>query len=130
MGLIADRTRCLAALDRLVGGSDGIAAAMIVLRDGRPFVERIRSGVDAGRFAAMASSLAALGRSVLSELRLGEVDHLLIDGTDGKIVLCSVPDTGRMLLLAVVAAQEARLGLVLGQARICTHAVAASISTN
>jgi len=126
MGLTADRTRCLAALDRLLAGSDGVAAAMLALRDGRSYVERVRGGVDAGRFAAMASSLAALGRSVLGELRLGDVDHLLIEGTEGKIVLCSVPDTGRMLLLAVVAAQDARLGLILGQARLCAQAVAAS----
>ena len=127
MAVSADRTRCISLLDKLLTGSEGLNAALLALRDGRPFAERVRHGVDAGRFAAMASSLTALGRSVLGELRLGETDHLLIEGSAGKIVLCSVPDSGRLLLLAVVASQEARLGLVLGQARICAEAVAATI---
>ncbi len=128
MGVSApDRARCAAALDRLLQGCDGTAAAMLALRDGRPFVDKVQAGVDPGRFAAMASSLAALGQSVLRELKSGGLDHVLIEGELGKLVICSVPDTGGLLLLAVLAVHEARLGLVLGHARICAKEVAAAI---
>lgn len=128
MGVTApDRSRCMAALDGLMKGCEGISAGMLALRDGRPFVEKVQPGVDGGRFAAMASSLAALGQSVLRELKAGGLDHVLVEGAEGKLVICTVPETGGLLLLAVLAEHEARLGLVLGHARICAHAVAAAI---
>lgn len=66
-----DRVRCAAALDRLLRSNDGISAAMLALRDGRPFVERHRNLVDGGKLAAMASSLVALGHRVLRDLKSG-----------------------------------------------------------
>ncbi len=122
-----DRLRCLAALERLLAGCDGVSAGMLALRDGRPFVEKAQAGIDGGRFAAMASSLVALGYSVLRELKAGGLDHILVEGEDGKLVICSVPETGGLLLLAVLAERQARLGLVLGHARLCAQAVAAAI---
>lgn len=122
-----DRGRCLAAIDTLLRGCEGAQAAMLALRDGRPFVERLAAGIDSGRFAAMTSSLGALGQSVLRELRGGHIDHLLVEGSEGKLVICTVPETGGLLLLAVLASHEARLGLVLGQAKLCAQSVAAAI---
>jgi predicted regulator of Ras-like GTPase activity (Roadblock/LC7/MglB family) len=128
MGMNApDRARCIAALDKLLHSCEGVSAGMLTLRDGRPFVEKAQPGVDYGRFAAMASSLVALGHSVLKELKAGTLDHVLVEGSQGKLVICNVPDTGGLLLLAVLAESQARLGLVLGHARICAQAVAAAI---
>lgn len=124
---VPDRSRCMAALDGLLGNCQGVSAGMLALRDGRPFVEKVRSGVDGGRFAAMACSLAALGQSVLRELNGGVLDHVLVEGVEGKLVICTVPDTDGLLLLAVLAEHDARLGLVLGHARICAQAVAAAM---
>jgi len=111
------------ALDDLMQRCDGVAAVMLALRDGRPFVERMRNGVDTGRFAAMVSSLVALGHSVLKELNSGMLDHVLIEGTEGKLVITAVPGTGGLLQLAVQAERDARPGLVLGQSKICAAAV-------
>jgi len=121
----ADRTRCIAALDRLIHGCDGVKAAMFALRDGRPWAERSRSKVDAGKLAAMSSSLVALGRTMLRELDAGELGHVLVDGSEGKLVLSSVTGSGGLLILAVLAERDARLGLVLGHARMCSATVAA-----
>src|SRR5690606_6383077 len=117
-----ERLRASHALDRLFDSCDGVLAAMFATRDGRPFAERSRARVDSGKFAAMGSSLVALGRSVLRELQAGEPGHMLIDGSDGKLVLSSVPGSGGLLILAVLAAPDARLGLVLGHARSCACA--------
>lgn len=119
-----DRARSAAALDRLLQGCDGVQAAMFALRDGRPFVEKSRARVEGGKLAAMTSSLVALGRSVLRELNAGELDHVLIEGSSGKLVVSNVPDSGGLLILAVLASSEARLGLVLGHSKMCAQALA------
>lgn len=118
-----DKVVCEKALDSLMQRCDGINALMLAFRDGRPFVERVNSGVDPGRFAAMVSSLVALGHSVLKELKSGMLDHVLIDAAEGKLVITVVPGTGGLLLLAVQATRDARLGLVLGQSKMCAAEV-------
>jgi predicted regulator of Ras-like GTPase activity (Roadblock/LC7/MglB family) len=72
----------------------------------------------------MASSLIALGQSVLRELAAGALDHVVVEGAEGKLVVCSVPGANSPLLLAVLAQSDARLGLVLGHAKACARQVA------
>lgn len=124
---VPDRTRCANALDDLFARCDGVDAALLALRDGRPYVDRLRRAVDAGRLAAMTSSLVALGHSVLKELKAGTLSHVLIEASEGQLVISAVPGTGGLLLLAVLASSSARLGLVLGQSKICCQEVAAAI---
>lgn len=123
-----DRARCQAALDRLLQSANGINCAMLALRDGRPFAERHRNTLDAGKLAAMSSSLSALGQSVLRDLKSGPLDHLLIDGAEGKLVLATIPGSGGLLILAVHASREVPLGFVLGQAKACATMVSAAIA--
>ena len=87
------RALCQTELDRLVASTPGVRCAMLALRDGRPFVQSA-ADIDAGRFAAMASSMCALGDSVLKELSSGSLDHVLVDGSDGKLVISKVPGCG------------------------------------
>jgi uncharacterized protein len=121
---LPSRVRCAQALDDLFGRCDGISSAMLALRDGRPYVEKSRVKGDEGKFAAMSSSLAALGQSILRELGSGTLDHVLVEGSTGKLVVCSVPYQQGVLILAVLANREARLGLVLGRALACAQEVA------
>lgn len=122
-----DRGRCEAALDRLLASSDGITCAMLALRDGRTFAVRHRSPMDAGKLAAMTSSMSALGQSVLRDLKSGPLDHLLIDGAEGKLVLATIPSSNGLLILAVHAGKSVPLGFVLGQAKACATIVSAAI---
>lgn len=126
MSAVPDQRHAAGALDRMVDGFEGVAAAMFALRDGRPFAWRSRSGVDGGKLAAMTSSLAALGRTVLRELHAGDLDHLLVEGTAGKLVVITVPESGGLLVLAVLADPAARLGLVLGHAKMCARSLSVS----
>lgn len=117
----SDRSRSIAVLDSMLARCPGAIAAMLTSRDGRPFAEKAnaRTGVDAGRFAAMASSLAALGSGVLRELSAGTLSHVIVEGASGKLVVCCVPKGQSALILAVHAGIDARLGLVLSQAKAC-----------
>lgn len=123
-----DRGHCLTLIDALCARCPDIDAVMLVLRDGRPFAEKTRASVEPGRMGAMTSSLVALGQSVLKELQAGPMDHILIDGAAGKLVISVIPGTGGLMLLAVLAARDARLGLVLGQAKMCSQEVSLVIA--
>jgi predicted regulator of Ras-like GTPase activity (Roadblock/LC7/MglB family) len=110
------RALCQTELDRLVASTPGVRCAMLALRDGRPFVQSA-AGIDPGRFAAMASSMCALGDSVLKELSSGSLDHVLVDGSDGKLVISKVPGCGGLIVLGLLATHQALLGLLLGHAK-------------
>lgn len=125
-----NRQACAAAIDELLRRCEDIDAAILARRDGRPFVDRTRSRIDPGRFAAMSSSLLALGSSVLRELDAGALDHVLVDGSHGKLVLSSVPGSASVLVLAVLANHGARLGMVLGHAKACAQAIGSRISVS
>jgi len=122
------REACTAALDDLMRRCEGVSAVMLAFRDGRPYVDRMRDASARGKFAAMSSSLVALGQSVLREVAAGSLDHVLVEGSDGKFVVSSIPGSGGLLIIAVLAQRDARLGLVLGHAKTCSLAVAAAIS--
>lgn len=118
-----DRNRCATALEHLVD-NDGIQAGILALRDGRPFLTRNHNRAwDEGKIAAMVSSTVALGLTFLRELGAAPLDHILIEGAEGKLVISSVSGGGGLLLLAVVAQRDARLGLVLGHAKTCAQAI-------
>lgn len=121
-----NHTHCAAVLGKLLADCDGVRAAMLALRDGRPFVERSRTAMDSGKFAAMSSSLSALGQSILRELDGGTLDHILIEGNEGKLVVTTVPGAGGLLILAVLAERDALLGLVLGRSKTCARELLAA----
>lgn len=124
MGLDAShRDAATAELDRLMQRHSGFKVAALALRDGRPFVQRHRGDVDADRLAAMSSALVALGSTVLAELAAGTLDHVLVEGQLGKLVLVRLPERSGLLILAVLADPGTLTGLVLGQARTCAVAV-------
>jgi predicted regulator of Ras-like GTPase activity (Roadblock/LC7/MglB family) len=124
------RARCNIALEEVLRHCDGVSAIMLALRDGRPYTEISRNHVDGGKFAAMASSLSALGHSVLRELGGGSLDHVLVEGAEGKLVVSNVPGSKGLFILAVLANHEARLGLVLGHARACSRVISGAIASS
>lgn len=114
-----DHIACTTELKLLMGRCPGVVATMLALRDGRAFAEQASSSRDAGKFAAMSSSLVALGSTMLRELEAGTLDHVLVDGSRGKLVVSKVPGCGGLLILATLASADTRLGLVLGHTRTC-----------
>jgi len=124
----ASKKVCVTAIDDLMARCDDVTAAMLALRDGRPWIERARVKHEPGKFAAMSSSLVALGQSVLRELGAGALDHVLVEGIDGKLVVANVPGSGGLMLISVLAKREARLGLVLGHTKTCALAVSSAIA--
>ena len=76
--------------------------------------------VDSPQVAAMAASIIALGELVLGRLSRGEIDRILLDGTEGGIIV--VP-AGHEAALATMVGKDAKLGLVMHEARRAAHRV-------
>jgi hypothetical protein len=70
--------------------------------------------VDSPQVAAMSAAMIALAERVLGRLSRGEIDRILLDGTEGGIVV--VP-AGAEAALATMVGKEAKLGLVMHELR-------------
>jgi len=62
----------------------------------------------------------ALSERVLGRLARGEIDRILLDGTEGGIIV--VP-AGREAALATMVGKDAKLGLVMHEARRAANRV-------
>jgi uncharacterized protein len=76
--------------------------------------------IDSPQIAAMAASIIALGEHVLARLSHGEIDRILLDGSEGGIVV--VP-AGREAALAAMVSKDAKLGLVMYEVRRAANEV-------
>jgi predicted regulator of Ras-like GTPase activity (Roadblock/LC7/MglB family) len=117
------RQLCHAELTRLIKDCPDIKCALLALRDGRPFTQVAQPGLEPARFAAMLSSLSALSESLLRELAAGSLDHVLVDGSDGKLIISKVPGCGGMMILGLLASHGTFLGLLLGHAKESSSAI-------
>lgn len=126
----AARARSREILATLLREQPEIAAVMLATGDGRAVagVSRAGQGGEAGRFAAMLSSMAALGRTVLGELKAGRPGHILIEGDAGTLVISEVPLGRRSLILGTLAGSDARLGAVLARSKGCCIALAGALA--
>jgi hypothetical protein len=114
-------------LRRLHKSVDGLNGTVVVSIEG--FVVASYSGegrsrasnpVDSPQIAAMAAAIIALGERVLGRLGRGEIDRILLDGTEGGIVV--IP-AGQEAALATMVNKDAKLGLVMHELRRSAHEV-------
>lgn len=76
--------------------------------------------VDSPQVAAMSAAMIALAERVLGRLARGEIDRILLDGTEGGIVV--VP-AGSEAALATMVSKDAKLGLVMHELRRAANEV-------
>jgi hypothetical protein len=114
-------------LRRLHESVDGLHGTVVVSIEG--FVVAAYSGegrlrtsnpIDSPQIAAMAAAIIALGERVLSRLARGEINRILLDGTEGGIIV--VP-AGPEAALAAMVNKDAKLGLVMHELRRSSHEV-------
>jgi hypothetical protein len=70
--------------------------------------------VDSPQVAAMSAAMIALAERVLGRLARGDINRILLDGTEGGIVV--VP-AGSEAALATMVSKDAKLGLVMHELR-------------
>ena len=102
-------------LRTMMGSTDaGIRAAAAISSDGLVIAAVLQPGVDADRFAAMSASLLALAEREIAETQRGSLKQLLIEGTEGAVLLVQA---GEDAVLAVSTDTGALIGKIFLEAR-------------
>lgn len=113
---------CSTALDELMRVVPDLKGAVLSRSDGFEVVSRTRSNLAVSRLSALASSLVALGQASMRELGMSG-GSVLVDGSDGKMLLLDVPVHGHPMVLAAVGGADAVTGTLLWAARDCVRRI-------
>jgi len=88
----------------------GITASAVVTRDGLLIASNVTGEVDAETFAAMTATMTGAAETAMTEIQAGPLDRVIVEGKTAKIISVGA---GPKVLLVVLAASDAPLGLVL-----------------
>jgi predicted regulator of Ras-like GTPase activity (Roadblock/LC7/MglB family) len=97
-------------LDSIIDEPLQVRGAALLSDDGLIIASSLPDGFDELRISGAAAGAFAHGINAAAEFRRGEVEELIIRGTDGCVIISS---TARNLVLVVLADKNARLGAVL-----------------
>ena len=106
----------------LLRSTEDISAAIISSVDGLARSKQLAEGMDEHRFAAMSSALLALSDNLVREGNKGNIENVLIEGSNGKIFILHA---GPQFLLTVFTRHGANLGMSLAYARQATAQIIA-----
>jgi len=97
-------------LRTLIASADGMEAAAVISRDGLSTAAELGEHVDADQLSAMCAALLGLSDTTANELQLGRLKQVLLDGTNGLLLLVHI---GKTHVMAVSATPKVNLGLCL-----------------
>jgi len=112
------------AIHSLLAQTPEIEAAAVVSYDGLPMASALPPSMDEDRVAAMSAALLSLGERAAQGLGRGELSQVYIEGESGTVFLVSADNEA---VLVAVAAQGAKVGMMLYEVRRAAAAVAAAL---
>lgn len=101
-------------LNELNASSEDILASALISNDGLPVVTALSDDVDGDRVGGMTAALLSLGTRVTKELRCGNMNQVIVRGDEGYLLML---EANEEMVLVVTAKEDAKLGLILFQAR-------------
>lgn len=101
------------AADALLADVSGARAVLVATPDGFDLAHAGALPLDAGRLAAMVSSMAALGDAASREAAIGLPHCMVVDSSAGRLVMRSVQWRGEPMVVVLLADTSALLGMVL-----------------
>ncbi|MFN2488496.1 MAG: roadblock/LC7 domain-containing protein [Actinomycetota bacterium] len=113
------------ALDEFLGVSPEVEAAAVVSSDGLPMASALPAHVEEDRLAAMSAALLILGERAASGLGKGDLAQVLVESSDGYIVLMAA---GPHAVLVAVTSTAAKAGLLLFEMRRAAVRIATLMS--
>ncbi|MCK5881807.1 MAG: roadblock/LC7 domain-containing protein [Sinobacterium sp.] len=96
-------------LSDLNGSSTDIEASAIISTDGLIISALLPGDVDEDRVGAMSAAMLSLGDRAALELKRGELEQVLVKGSNGYILMTYV---GSDAVLTVMTRSSAKLGLI------------------
>ncbi len=114
---MAERSRAQRIIERLRdmrSSAPDIEASAVVSVDGLILASDLPANVEEDRVSAMSAAMLSLGERISSELGRGALDQVYIRGDEGYVLLMAA---GEEAVLTILARREAKLGLILLDAR-------------
>lgn len=108
-------------LSDLNGSSADIEASAVISTDGLMMASLLPAGLEEERIGAMGAAMLALGARTAQELNRGELEQVLLKGSQGYVLLTGA---GRDAVLAVMAKASAKLGLIFLDVRRAAENIA------
>jgi predicted regulator of Ras-like GTPase activity (Roadblock/LC7/MglB family) len=93
-----------------------VQATAVVSTDGLVIASRLPANVEEDRIGAMGAAILSISTRSGEELERGEMVRVLIEGTEGYILIRSV---GEYAILVALVEKEVRLGLLFYEANKC-----------
>lgn len=93
-----------------------VQATAVVSTDGLVIASRLPSEVEEDRIGAMGAAILSISTRSGGELERGEMVRVLIEGTEGYILIRSV---GEYAILVALVEKDVRLGLLFYEANKC-----------
>jgi predicted regulator of Ras-like GTPase activity (Roadblock/LC7/MglB family) len=118
-----DTLHAAAALHALARDVSGIQAIVVASADGFALAQAGPKGNVADRLAAMTSSMLGLASALGRELRFGELDTLILDAADGKVLMLAIPGKQPRLLMTACD-HSCVIGNALWHAKQCVRTLA------
>ena len=115
------RERLTGLLTELHDASSDVIGSVISSNDGIAWAQRLNPGYDEHRFAAMSSTLLALGDTFAKETDKGLINSVLIEGIGGNVY---VMHAGPSLVLTIITRKNSNLGMTLAYARQTVEKIA------
>jgi predicted regulator of Ras-like GTPase activity (Roadblock/LC7/MglB family) len=106
---------------------DGIQAVVVATIDGFEIASEIRSGLQAARISALASSIAAIGEVVSSEAQLGSVRSVTVDTASGAAMIYTIRQNESAFVLIVIADSRALIGQIAYRTAAAARSIGAAI---
>lgn len=94
--------------------SNDIEASAVISSDGLVKAAILGESIDPGRFGAMCATLLALSKRAAMETARGDLRLVLIEGTNGTMLIVQIGDKG---VLALAAKPKSNLGMIFLKAK-------------
>ena len=101
----------------------GVRAVLLSTEDGFEVASHVQNTAQISRLSAMASSLAALGALAGEESKLGTCDSLVMEASDGLMVVLQIRRADVSLIMSVIAGREAVVGQALYFSKLASRAL-------
>lgn len=105
---------------------DGVRTAVLATVDGFALVQAPATA-SGERLAAMTSAMLALAAAVGRELALGELEMLMLEAGEGKVLMLALPAAHAPLLLMAACDTRSVIGNVLWSAKECGQKILAGL---
>jgi predicted regulator of Ras-like GTPase activity (Roadblock/LC7/MglB family) len=103
-------------LNELEKNVPDVQATAVVSTDGLVIASRLPKDVEEDRVGAMGAALLSISTRSGFELNRGDMLRVLIEGTDGFLLIRSI---GEVAILVALADKEVRLGMLFYECKKC-----------